>query len=86
VERALSTVAARLGIEDLYPHRLRRTYATEYLRALGPDSEAPIKLQQHMQWASMTTAFMYVDHPRGAALDEVAVRMLKRSDMGHDHP
>ncbi|MBT8453026.1 MAG: tyrosine-type recombinase/integrase [Deltaproteobacteria bacterium] len=76
--RALGLCGANVGIEGLYPHRLRRTYAVEYLRALGPDPFAAIKLQQHMQWASLQTAMGYVDHDRGSELDDVAESMWQR--------
>jgi integrase len=76
--RALELCGSKVGIKGLYPHRLRRTYATEYLRALGPDAFAAVKLQQHMQWASLQTAMGYVDHDRGQELDDVAEAMWKR--------
>jgi len=76
--RALEDCGLEVGIEGLYPHRLRRTYATEYLAALGPDPFAAVKLQQHMQWANLSTAMGYVDHERGAQLDDVAEEMWKR--------
>lgn len=78
VERALIVVGQEVEIDELYPHRLRRTYASEYLRALGNDPEALPKLQQHMQWGSIATALEYVDHERGAQLDAVAEEMMKR--------
>lgn len=78
VERALVTCGARVGVWGLYPHRLRRTYAVEYLRAMQGDPEAIIKLTQHMQWASMATAMEYVDHARGADLDGAAERIFER--------
>lgn len=78
VERATEGVGYELGIEGLHPHRLRRTYATEYLRALGNDPEALPKLKEHMQWASLATAMEYVDHERGVELDAVAEEMMKR--------
>jgi integrase len=78
IERALGKVAAALRIWGLYPHRLRRTYAVEYLRQLHGDPEAIIKLTQHMQWASMLTALEYVDHARGDELDGIAVRIFDR--------
>lgn len=76
--RYLHKVGKRMGLEGLYPHRLRRTYAVEYLRALKGDPEAIVKLQQHMQWASIATAMQYVDHDRGAELDVAAERMWVR--------
>lgn len=78
VERSLTRVGVHCGVLGLYPHRLRRTYAVEYLRALHGDPEALVKLTQHMQWASMTTAMEYVDHARGDELNEVAERMFER--------
>jgi integrase len=80
VERALSRLGVRAGITKLHPHRLRRTYAVEYLRSMSGDPEAMIKLTQHMQWASMATAMEYVDHARGAELDDVAERIFDRGD------
>lgn len=78
VARALRRVAreANLVPETVYPHRLRRTYATEYLRELKGDPEALIKLQQHMGWRNLATAMEYVDHSRREQLDEVARGLL----------
>lgn len=78
VERALVTVGAGLGIWNLHPHRLRRTYAVEYLRSLKGDPEAIVKLTQHMQWASMATAMEYIDHARGDELDAAAEKVFER--------
>jgi integrase len=80
VERELVKLGTRAGIGSLHPHRLRRTYAVEYLRSMHGDPEALIKLTQHMQWASMATAMEYVDHARGAELDDVAERIFDRGD------
>lgn len=80
VERALSKVGVHAGITKLYPHRLRRTYAVEYLRSMHGDPEALIKLTQHMRWASMATAMEYVDHARGDELDDVATRIFERDE------
>jgi len=79
VERALTEVGSKIGVWNLHPHRLRRTYAVEYLRSLHGDPEALIKLTQHMQWASMATAMEYVDHARGDELDRYAERIFDRS-------
>jgi integrase len=76
--RALIKCADALDIDNIHPHRLRRTYAVEYLRALQGDPEAVIKLQQHMQWATIATAMQYVDHARGAELDVAAETMWER--------
>jgi site-specific recombinase XerC len=78
VERTLVRVGIRAGVHGLYPHRLRRTYAVEYLKALEGDPEALMKLTQHMGWASMATAMEYVDHARGAELDGAAERIFDR--------
>lgn len=78
VERALTRLGVRAGIFGLHPHRLRRTYAVEYLRGMTGDPEAVVKLTQHMQWAEMSTALEYVDHARGDELDGVAERMFER--------
>ncbi len=78
VGRALVEVGAKVGIWGLYPHRLRRTYAVEYLRSLKGDPEAVVKLQQHMRWASMATAMEYIDHDRGDDLDDAAERIFDR--------
>lgn len=78
VERALTKVGVRAGVFGVHPHRLRRTYAVEYLRTLKGDPEAIIKLTQHMQWASMVTAMEYVDHARGDELDTHAEKIFER--------
>jgi len=78
VGRALVELGVRCGIYGLYPHRLRRTYAVEYLRSMKGDPEALMKLTQHMQWATMATAMEYVDHARGDELDSVAEKMFDR--------
>lgn len=78
IQRALARIGRRLEIEGLHPHQLRRTYAVEYLRAHKGDPEAILKLQQHMQWASASTAMEYVDHIRGEELDTVAESLFDR--------
>lgn len=80
VERGLVKLGCRIGIYGLYPHRLRRTYAVEYLRAMKGDPEALMKLTQHMQWATMATAMEYVDHARGDELDRVAEQIFERDE------
>lgn len=76
VERALGKLCAELRIWGVHPHRLRRTYAVQYLQASKGDPEAAVKLQQHMRWASIATALEYVDHDRGAELDDAADRIF----------
>lgn len=78
VERALVKIGVGLGIYGLHPHKLRRTYAVEYLRAMPGDPEALVKLKSHMQWAEMDTALEYVDYVRGEDLDDPAHRMFER--------
>lgn len=64
VSRLLKSLAKNLGIDPKYthPHRLRRTYAVEFLKALGPDPRALPKLMAHMQWESIQTAMEYVGY------------------------
>ena len=80
IERALDAVAAKLTIRGMHPHRLRRTYAVEYLRQLTGDPEAVQKLKQQMNWESITTAMEYVDHARVAELSAPAERIFKRKE------
>lgn len=78
VEQALADVGKRCGVPDLHPHKLRRTYAVEYLRSMAGDPEALVKLIEHMQWSSINTAMEYVGHSRGAELDAAAARIFER--------
>ena len=78
VQRALNKLALRCEIPKVYPHRLRRTYAVEYLKHQKDDPEALLKLTQHMQWADEATALQYVNHVRGRELDEAAERIFER--------
>jgi len=78
VERTLNKVAQKCELAHLYPHKLRRTYAVEYLRLHAGDPEALLKLTQHMQWADESTALQYVNHVRGRELDEAAERIFDR--------
>jgi site-specific recombinase XerD len=78
VARALTEAAVRCGIYGVHPHRLRRTYAVEYLKGLAGDSDALMKLKQHMQWESLATVMEYVDHARGQALDDAAEKIFVR--------
>lgn len=78
VARALTKVAMRCKIFGMHPHRLRRTYAVEYLKQLEGDPDALMKLKQHMQWDALATAVEYVDHARGVELDDAAERIFRR--------
>jgi site-specific recombinase XerC len=81
VAKALVAVGARCGIYGgLHPHKLRRTYAVEFLRAMKGDPEALVKLTQHMQWAAMSTALEYVNHDRSAELDAIAEKIFEREE------
>lgn len=77
ISRALKTLGDKLGIpeKELYPHRLRRTYAVHFLNAAGGDLS---KLQGHMSWSNIGTAAQYVDHSRREELDAIASAMIKR--------
>jgi integrase len=77
--RALDGCGQQIGLAAgaIYPHRLRRTYATLYLEQLGAAPDAVVRLQQHMGWRSLATAMAYVDHARGVELDDVAVAMFE---------
>jgi integrase len=68
--RALKRIARRIKIDGAHPHRLRRTYATEYLLRMAGDPQALIKLQNHMGWANADTALEYVDAVRRDELDQ----------------
>lgn len=78
VARSLTKVGATIGLAGLYPHRLRRTYAVEYLKTLKGVEDAVQKLQQHMQWESLATAMEYIDHARGAELETAAAKIFDR--------
>lgn len=80
LERLLRIVAKETGLDpvDVHPHRLRRTYAVEYLRMMKGDPEALMNLKIHMRWESIETAAQYVDHPREDKLVEIEERMFKK--------
>jgi integrase len=80
IARALVQLGVRAGVYGLHPHRLRRTYAVEYLRSMQGDPEALMKLTSHMQWAQMTTALEYVDYVRSEDLDAAAERAFGRPE------
>jgi site-specific recombinase XerD len=77
--RALGKVSEHAGIAPVHPHKLRRTYATEFLAEVGGDLE---KLRQHMGWADLATAASYADHDRREELDQVAETMMERKKGG----
>jgi integrase len=76
VWRRMKSEAAQVGIDGVYPHQLRRTYATNFLEQLKGDPRAIIKLQKHMNWESMATAASYADTVDEGELDLVGGKML----------
>lgn len=66
---------ADIPVDEMTPHRLRRTYAVHFLDQVGGDIE---KLRQHMGWANINTAAQYVDHSRREELDRFAEEMARR--------
>lgn len=76
ISRALKSVGEKAGIsrKDLYPHRLRRSYAVMFLEAAGGDLE---KLRAHLSWADLSTAAMYSDHNKKDLLEKLSEDMLK---------
>lgn len=77
VARMIDLAAVAAGIEPgtVSPHRLRRTYAVEFLKAVDGNV---VKLKDHMGWASLQTAMSYVDHSQQQELDRVAAGMRKK--------
>ncbi|HEY4266695.1 MAG TPA: tyrosine-type recombinase/integrase [Galbitalea sp.] len=78
VRRYLNRCGKHLSMPNVYPHRLRRTYATMFLSELAGDPAAAIKLQSHMAWANVTTALGYVDAVNRDELDTVGEKMIER--------
>jgi len=78
VERVFSRLGEEIGLEAgaVTPHRLRRTYAVNFLQAVDGDV---VKLKDHMGWASLQTAMRYVDHSQREELDKVAAAMMRRT-------
>lgn len=75
--RALKACAEEVGIEveDIYTHRLRRTYAKHFNDLVKGDLVAT---QEHMQWASLQTAKEYVDDARREQLDAIAKKLRRK--------
>lgn len=74
VERALEKCAEEIGVdtEDIHPHLLRKTYATYYYELC----QDPVKLKDHMQWAKIETAMLYVQPFAHRELDAIAEKMF----------
>lgn len=71
MRRALRVCARKAKVVDVYPHRLRRTYATHFVRRLQNDPQALIKLTKHMGWSNIATAAQYVDNVNQEELDKL---------------
>lgn len=71
ISRAIKEVGKKVGIppQEMYPHRLRRTYATYYLGATNGNLE---QLRSHMSWSSITTAAGYADYHERETLESIA--------------
>lgn len=81
VWRRMKSEAKRAGVatvgKGVYPHQLRRTYATNFLAKLAGDPQALIKLQKHMHWESLATAATYADAVDHDELDQVGGKMVE---------
>lgn len=71
VLRASKRAGKAVGVPDVYPHRLRRTFATQYLKRLEGDPNALVKLKKYMNWEALSTAAGYVDAVSDDELDEI---------------
>jgi integrase len=65
-----------LEIDGVHPHRLRRTYATQFVAQLAGDPRAIVSLQKHLGWQSLETAASYVDSVNKSDLDNLGGRMI----------
>ena len=74
VQVVLRRFADQLGLDDVYPHRLRRTVATYFYEDSGRDLAG---LMKYFGWSSVQTAMNYVDHDERERLDAIAERMRK---------
>lgn len=73
VRRLLQDLADEVGIDGVYPHRLRRTVATYFLEKVNGDI---VKLKDWMQWQNINTVAGYVDHSRREELDLIGETLL----------
>ena len=68
----------RRGIQIIQcGHQLRRTYATQFLKAHAGDGQALQKLTSHMRWASIATAASYTDEVSRTELDAAGAKMIE---------
>lgn len=77
VDRALRTLAKKMKIRDVHAHRFRRTYATQFLKNLGPDPQAVLKVMAHVGWSNVQTAMGYVDAVNREELNKVGSDLTK---------
>lgn len=77
VTRVLRRAAERAGLDAAYvhPHRLRRTYAMEFLKALKNDPRALFKLLDHMGWENIETAKEYVGYVEREELADIEEKL-----------
>ena len=73
IEWRCKQIGEQLGIK-LYPHRLRRTIALNYLEAVSGDIT---KLMKWMGWQNIATAYTYVDHVDRGELEDFEDKMKK---------
>lgn len=71
IERAVKRCAKKIDVDNVFPHRFRTTYATQFLKRLQGDPQALIKLQRHMDWESLATAARYADDVNADELDGI---------------
>lgn len=76
VWRAARRTAAKIGIDEMNPHRYRHTFATRFLDELKGDPNALVKLQKYMVWESLNTASRYVDAIDTDQLDQVGENLV----------
>lgn len=75
IAKGLVECGERVGVkpDDMHPHLLRKTYATRFYNLC----KDPLKLRDHMQWASIETAMLYVAGADRAELDDLAEGMFE---------
>jgi len=74
--KAARSAGKAVGVPTLYPHQLRRTFATRYLAELAGDPNALVKLQRYMGWESIGTAAGYVDAVSQDELDAIGAGLI----------
>ena len=74
--RQLASIAKKIGIKNVYPHRFRHTFAISFLEQLKGDPNALVKLTQFMGWESVQTAARYVSHVSQEQLDTIGAGIV----------